>query len=124
MLPPRKLRRRTRGRSALMLAVVILCSAALCADDVADEPLATSPAIVALQRKLQAGDQKALAEFWLDTARHTTPIVETTAGDSRYVIVTFVWRGDAATQGVVLQAQLGRTRDPNENRLAHLAGSD
>jgi len=111
-------------RRVVLLAAAILFSAALYADDVAVEPLTTSPVIVALQQRLQADDQNALTAFWSDAGRRTTPLIESTPGDPHHVIATFLWRGTPATQAVILEAQLGHTRDPNENSLTHLAGSD
>src|SRR5205085_9486593 len=70
-----------------------------------------------------AGDQNSVTAFWNDAARRHTPLVEP-AADAQRVVVTFVWRGDPATQGVVLQAQLGHTRDPNENALTRLPNTD
>jgi enterochelin esterase family protein len=66
----------------------------------------TSPTIAALRERLEAGDKGALEEFWRDVARSDTPLIEPAKDNSNQVIVTFLWRGDASTQGVGLLAPL------------------
>ncbi|MER5951428.1 enterochelin esterase [Streptomyces sp. NPDC001904] len=55
-------------------------------------------------------------EFWQETARHGTPLVEEIDREPDHRVVTFLWRGHRATRQVLLMA----------NRLVdrgHLAGS-
>src|SRR5436309_57407 len=119
-----------RSTCCCLLAVMLLLAALAAqqtpppAEDAAVQSLPTSPAITALQNRLQAGDRNAVAAFWTDAAKRTTPIVEPAAGSLGHVIVTFLWRGAPATQSVVLRAQLGRTRDPNENTMTQVPGTD
>ena len=66
----------------------------------------TSFTIAALRERLEAGDKGALEEFWRDVGRSGTPLIEPAKDNSNQVIVTFLWRGDASTQGVGLLAPL------------------
>ncbi len=106
-------------RRTLLLIALAMFSPVARADDAPFQLLATSTAITALQARLPT-DKSATATFW---SGRTTPLVEPGA-DPQHLIVTFLWRGSPATKSVVLQAQLGHTRDPNENALTHLADTD
>ena len=68
--------------------------------------IASSPRITALKGRLDAGDKGAVKEFWRDVTRTGTPVIEAAQDSSNQVIVTFLWRGDAGTQGVGLLAPL------------------
>ncbi|WP_030609426.1 enterochelin esterase domain-containing protein [Streptomyces sclerotialus] len=66
-----------------------------------------------------------LAEFWADTERRGTPLVETVTGEAGDRAVTFLWRGHRATGQVLLLAD-GIT-DPDDltsSLLDRLPGTD
>ena len=69
-------------------------------------PMEISPRIAALKRRLESGDDHALAEFWQEVTRTGTPLIEPAKDKPHHVIVTFLWRGDANIQSVELQAPL------------------
>ena len=68
--------------------------------------IAVSPRIAALKLRLETGDRRALDEFWQEAAGTGAPLVEPVKDSAHEVIATFVWRGDASTQGVGLLAPL------------------
>ena len=61
-----------------------------------------SPRLIALQHELNSGNAGALDEFWNRLKGDGTPLVEAIPGDKRYVLVTFIWRGDKDTKNIVL----------------------
>jgi enterochelin esterase-like enzyme len=69
-------------------------------------PIETSPVIGALKKHLEAGDVRAVDDFWRGADRSGTPFIERVSGDDQNVIVTFVWRGDRETRSVGLLAPL------------------
>src|SRR5579864_4640765 len=111
------IRRFAAARAWLIALILLLGSALAQADDAPWQLLPTSPILSALRAKVEAGDHSAVAAFWADAAKRTTPIIEPIANDTQHVIVTFVWRAAPPTTGVVLVAQLARTRDPMEGAM-------
>lgn len=61
-----------------------------------------SPALVALEQKVKAGDVTALDRFWSEVQRQGTPLMEPIPGDDKHTLVTFLWRGDEQTRNVVV----------------------
>ena len=59
----------------------------------------TSPRIVSLEEKLEAGDTAALDAFWQEVQKQGTPLIEPIHGDERPA-----WRG-----GNPVQVRSGRT---------------
>lgn len=86
--------------------------------------IASSPRITALRGRLDAGDKRAVEEFWRDVARTGAPVIEAAKDSSNQVIATFVWRGDAGTQGVALLAPLQTSPGMPNFPLSHLPGTD
>ena len=66
----------------------------------------SSPRIAALRKRFEVGDKGALEEFWSVVEQTGTPLVEPALDSPKYFIVTFLWRGDASTEGVGLLAPL------------------
>jgi enterochelin esterase-like enzyme len=99
-----------------------------------------SPRIVALREALAAGDRAALERFWAEVDERGTPLVDPAPGapdesappdppavpgaaPAGHVLVTFLWRGGAATENVVVVGPFGH-REPADGRMAHLPGTD
>src|SRR5262249_36533193 len=100
----------------------------------------TSPRIAALREALAAGDRAALERFWAEVDERGTPLVDPAPGapvesdppdppavpgaaPCGHVLVTFVWRGGAATENVVVVGPFGH-REPADGRMARLPGTD
>lgn len=81
-----------------------------------------SPRLSALEKKLAAHEAGAEDAFWRQVATEGTPIVEPDAHEPGHRLVTFVWRGTAATHRVHL---IGPVNPPQpEAELARVAGSN
>jgi enterochelin esterase family protein len=69
-------------------------------------PVEISPRIAALKKRVEAGDHHGVDEFRQEATRASTPLIEPAQDSTHYVIVTFVWLGDAGTRSVGLLAPL------------------
>src|SRR5687768_16459316 len=72
--------------------------------------------------RVQAGDVGAIEAFWKSADK--TPLVEEIAGDPTHRLVTFLWRGDAATKNVVVMSELGGYTDFDANTMLRVPNSD
>lgn len=75
----------------------------------------------ALAVELAAGRRGALEEFWREV-RGQAPLKEPMPGAAKFMLVTFVWRGDAATRSVSMRG--GPPTGLVELPLSRLADSD
>ena len=101
-----------------------------------------SPRLVALQEALHGGEGDALAHFWAGVEARGTPLVEpappasaseasgpapggpaAAAGPPAHVLLTFLWRGGAATENVLVLGPFGG-RELADRRMARLEGTD
>src|SRR4051812_26220653 len=64
-----------------------------------------SPSLMALARKVKAGNRAALKLFW-EEVQGKTPLVEPVPGDDQLRRVTFLWRGGAEGSEVRLESQI------------------
>lgn len=111
------------SRSRVFVVLVMACAAGVFADDLREEvPLGTlrSPRLVQLRdaRHVGAGPA-ALARFWQDVTSQGTPLVEPIPGDDRHLLVTFLWRGNEATRGVLILGSIAQ-----DARMERLPGTD
>src|SRR6266699_3158779 len=60
-----------------------------------------SPRLMALARKVKAGNRAALKQFW-EEVQGKTPLVEPVPGDDQFRRVTFLWRGRAEASEIRL----------------------
>lgn len=118
--------RRDRGdfRSWILACLLSLVVAAA----VADEPPPYSPRLVRLQTEIAERKTAAVDAFWTERKSASAPLVEPLEGKGQQVLVTFLWRGDAATKNVFVvtldQVQLSNAAYLSRGRMAQLAGSD
>jgi len=84
----------------------------------------SSPTITRLKKRLESGNDRALADFWGQVARAGTPLIEPAQGNPRQVIVTFIWRGDQRTEGVGLLAPLQNSPGMPNFPLSRLLNTD
>jgi enterochelin esterase-like enzyme len=61
-----------------------------------------SPRLRSLASELMAGRRDALDQFWREV-QGKAPLKEAFPNDSKFMLVTFVWRGDAATKSVAMR---------------------
>lgn len=81
-----------------------------------------SPRLRALKSELESGRAEALGRFWREVAGEGAPLVEPIEGDERNLLVTFLWRDDAA-QKFVAVFPFARV-NPLPHILARLEGTD
>ena len=80
-----------------------------------------SPRLIALARKVKAGNRAALKLFW-EEVQGKTPLVEPVPGDEQLRRVTFLWRGGAEGSEVRLDGQF--PPDSQDAPLLRLASTD
>ncbi|HYV23740.1 MAG TPA: alpha/beta hydrolase-fold protein [Pyrinomonadaceae bacterium] len=80
-----------------------------------------SPRLIALARKVKAGNRAALRQFW-EEVQGKAPLVEPVPGDDQLRRVTFLWRGGAEASQVRLYGQF--PPDSQNAPLMHLANTD
>ncbi|HUQ21242.1 MAG TPA: enterochelin esterase domain-containing protein, partial [Gemmatimonadaceae bacterium] len=76
-----------------------------------------SPTIERIRKAIEAGNANT-AEFWKTIEKTGTPLVE--PADSKYDLVTFLWRGENETRNVYVNASIGVPNGPND--LLHRLG--
>ena len=87
-------------------------------------PIESSRRLFGLKERLEAGDTRALGEFWREVARTGTPLIEPAQDDPHQVVVTFVWRGGPNTRGVGLLAPLQNSPGMPNFPLSRLLNTD
>jgi enterochelin esterase family protein len=80
-----------------------------------------SPRLIALDRKVKAGNRAAIKQFW-EEVQGKTPLVEPVPGDDQLRRVTFLWRGGAEASEVTLDGQF--PPDSQDSPLLRLANTD
>lgn len=95
-------------------------------EEVAWREVETSPQIKMLKGKIARGDTSAVGQFWDEIKTRGTPLIETIPTDQNHLLLTFLYRAQAPTRGVVLMAQLyvGDNRDDSLRVLTHLPDTD
>ena len=66
------------------------------------KPVFESARIKLLKSSIQAENRKSVDAFWEEVRKEGAPIIEPLSGDSKNMLVTFLWRGTPDTQNVVL----------------------
>ena len=67
-----------------------------------------SPRLLALQQQVRKDGRAALDAFWAEAGKSGTPLVEPAPADEGYRLVTFLWRGDRDTRGVLILGSIAR----------------
>jgi enterochelin esterase family protein len=80
-----------------------------------------SPRLMALERKVKAGNRAAIKQFW-EEVQGKTPLVELIPGDDQLRRVTFLWRGGAEASEVRLDGNF--PPDSQDAPLLRLANTD
>ena len=86
------------------------------------KPLA-SPRLSTLQKELAAGNAAALESFWQEIAKQGAPLIEPSAGEDNYRLVTFVWRAKEETKNVVIIGGVAGV-EPEKNMMARLGDTE
>jgi enterochelin esterase family protein len=97
-----------------------------------EERLSTAPPaepyesvrIKQLKSDLSAGKPDAVARFWEEARAKTIPLLEPFSSDSRYVLATFLWKGDETIRNVFVQFVPYSLAWPDDYRMVHLSSTD
>jgi enterochelin esterase-like enzyme len=81
------------------LVIIALLATTVCLQPItnAQEEDLDSPRLAALAKDIRAGKQDALTAFW-EEMKGKAPLIEPVSGNDKMRWVSFIWRGDAATQ--------------------------
>lgn len=82
-----------------------------------------SPRLKALAASITEGDEGTVSRFWTKVEAEGTPLIEPIEGQSDYVWLTFVYRGDAETTSVVLIGGISGD-SPYERSLERIEGTN
>jgi len=85
-----------------IIALILLCVHSVTGGAANEGETLASPRLALLQERLKTGDQAALEVFWKEMSDNGAPLVESIKGDTRHVLVTFVWRARSETENVLL----------------------
>jgi enterochelin esterase-like enzyme len=80
-----------------------------------------SPRLMALERKVKAGNRAAIKQFW-EEVQGKAPLIEPVPGDDQLRRVTFLWRGGAEASDVTLDGNF--PPDSQDAPLLRLANTD
>src|SRR2546423_4081263 len=80
-----------------------------------------SPRLMALERKVKAGNRAAIKQFW-EGVQGKAPLVEPVPDDDQLRRVTFLWRGGPEASQVTLDGQF--PPDSQDAPLTRLANTD
>jgi len=86
-----------------------------------------SPRIARLRRDIQNNGATAVEQFWDEVKQNTAPLIEAIPGDPRHSWITFVWRGSASAENVVITdgVSIGvGGADPLNSQMVRIADTD
>ena len=83
----------------------------------------SSQRIEALRQRLASGDRTTDA-FWAEIAQVGTPLIEPSQPDDKHQLVTFLWRGTAQTQNVLVVWSPFTGVRPQDYLMRRLENSD
>ncbi len=82
-----------------------------------------SPRIQSLRKQIEARNTNTEA-FWKEIAAQGTPLVEPFGSDSKYQLVTFLWRAIHDTRNVEVRGSFEGPASPSDLALHHIENSD
>jgi len=100
----------------LLAGFVFLASAGNDSGESAWREVDISPRIEALKKQIENGGPNAASKFWEEMKDRGTPLIEKIPNDPNHVLITFLYRAQTRTTGVVLLAQL-YARDNRDDSL-------
>ena len=88
------------------------------------EPAHESPRIKLLRASVEAGNLKSVDAFWEEVKKQGAPIIEPLPGDSKNMLVTFLWKGTPYTQNVIVLRIPNAAATPDDYFMHRLVGTD
>ncbi|MDX1615636.1 MAG: alpha/beta hydrolase-fold protein, partial [Candidatus Promineifilaceae bacterium] len=83
---------------------------------------AESPRLNRLRQSLESSGEAALTSFWEELAEQGTPLIEADPHDDDVALVSFLWRGRAATANVQVRISLDGSGE-DEHEMSRLPGT-
>ena len=86
-----------------------------------------SPRIARLRMDIQNNGAAAVEQFWNEVKQNGAPLIEAIPGDPRHSWITFVWRGSATAENVVITdgVSIGvGGADPLNSQMVRIADTD
>jgi enterochelin esterase family protein len=83
-----------------------------------------SQRLATLEAALTAGDRAALAAFWQEVRERGTPLIEPIEGDDAHALITLLWRGEDATENVVVFGGPAGYDTPRDHQMERLLDTD
>lgn len=123
-------RRQARYKPNMHRLILAACFlAALGLPAIADDQVPASARLRQLQRELGTNEGRAIEAFWRERQSAAAPLIEHLDGtDGKVVLVTFLWRGNAATENVFVialdQVQFANAAYFERGRMARLGETD
>jgi enterochelin esterase family protein len=104
--------------------IIALLAAPVCLQPItnAQEETLDSPRLAALAKDIRAGKQDALTAFW-EEVKGKAPMIEPVSGNDKMRWVSYIWRGDGATQRMGMVGGLPGSDFPIKP-LARLGATD
>jgi enterochelin esterase-like enzyme len=94
----------------------------------APKPRSESPRINALRAAIEPNNQSAIRAFWQEIQKSGTPLIERPPADDdkeqKEMLVTFLWKGTAATKNVLIVWFPFTMQSPADYRLEQIPNSD
>jgi hypothetical protein len=108
------------GAFAITLEKVVTLSARLAPP----KPLHESPRIRLLSASLESGKHEGLDAFWDEAKTQGAPLIEPLPGDTKNMLVTFLWKGTLYTQNVIALRIPSAAATPDDYFMNRLGETD
>jgi enterochelin esterase-like enzyme len=108
------------GAFTITLEKVVTLSARLASP----KPLHESPRIRHLRASLESGKQESVDAFWDEVKTQGTPLLEPLPGDTKNMLVTFLWKGTPYTQNVIVLRIPKAAATPEDYLMQRLGETD
>jgi len=108
------------GAYTITLEKVVTLSARLAPP----KPLHESPRIRLLKASLESGKKESVDAFWEEVRKQGAPIIEPLPGDSKNMLVTFLWKGTPYTQNVIVLRIPNAAATPDDYLMRRLGETD
>ena len=88
------------------------------------KPILESPSIKQLRSSLESGQEGSLDAFWQEIQKRGSPLIEPLPGDSKNMLVTFLWRDTPNTHNVMVLRLPYAAATPDDYLMNRLADTD
>lgn len=110
-------------KAPLLTVIILLCWVAATLAAFAQQEEIASPRLATLQKALATGNRAALETFWQEVTSQSAPLIEPLAGENKFALVTFVYRGKEEIKNVLMFGGVAGT-DVSKCKLRQMPGTD